>query len=339
MKWLVIAVLLLAALAAGGVWYRGYVAQQLSASLNNWILARTAEGYRVDADIAPESGGWLTAMQPLSDVTIGAPRGDWEVKLPSLSINVATWNPFRVEFVPARDIDLRYTVADEEHRIRGAIRSGRFGFNYDTGGQARSAFIRDLSGKFDSGVGLDIGNLGIDAKFDPVAASTADGKSIEIGFALDDGVISDPANLPLGNLIKRMELEAYVSGPLQPGRPSESLAAWRDAGGVLQIRHVAAQWGPLAVAAEGTLALDGGMQPLFAGTATVRGYGEAIDALAQAGLVAANQAAGAKITLAALAKPAEDGGPPEVKLPLTIQDGFLFVGPIKLAQLPRIIWQ
>jgi hypothetical protein len=81
------------------------------------------------------------------------------------------------------------------------------------------------------------------------------------------------------------------------------------------------------------------MQPLFAGTATVRGYSEAIDALAQAGLMPPNQATGAKIALAALAKPAEDGGPPAVHLPLTIQDGFLYVGPLKLARMPRIIWQ
>ncbi len=44
------------ALSGGYAWYRSYVAQQLGLALNNWILARTAEGYRIDADIAPESG-------------------------------------------------------------------------------------------------------------------------------------------------------------------------------------------------------------------------------------------------------------------------------------------
>ncbi len=110
-------------------------------------------------------------------------------------------------------------------------------------------------------------------------------------------------------------------------------------GGVLQIQRFVANWGPLAVTAEGTLALDGQMQPLFAGTATVRGYSEAIDALVQARMMAPNQATGAKIALAAMAKPADDGGPPAAKLPITIQDGFLFVGPLKLAQMPRIVWQ
>ena len=143
----------------------------------------------------------------------------------------------------------------------------------------------------------------------------------------------------LATTSQRIDLAAAVEGRLQPGRPSESLAIWRDAGGVLQIQRFAADWGPLAVTAEGTLALDGQMQPLFAGTATVRGYSEAIDALVQARMMAPNQATGAKIALAAMAKPADDGGPPAAKLPITIQDGFLFVGPLKLAQMPRIVWQ
>ncbi len=336
--WLTVAVLLLAALSGGYAWYRSYVAQQLGIALNNWILARTAEGYRIDADIAPETGGWLTAVQRLSDVAIAAPRDDWEIRLPALSISVATLDPFTVDFIPHPSFDLRYTVADAEYRIAGAIRRGTLGFTYDTSGQANSAFVRDLSGTFEGAVGLDIGSMQADAKFDPAAAG-ADGHTVKIVLGLEGATLLQPANLPLGNLIKRIEIGAYVSGPLQPGRPSESLAAWRDAGGVLQIEKLFADWGPLAVTAEGTVALDGQMQPLFAGTATVRGYSEAIDALAQAGMMQPNQATGAKIALAAMAKPADDGGPPAAKLPLTIQDGFLFVGPIKLAQMPKILWQ
>lgn len=337
--WLVIAVLLLAAPCGGYAWYRSYVAQQLAVSLNNWILARIAEGYRIDAEVGSESGGWLTAVQPLTNVAIAAPRDDWEIRLPVLAIAVETLNPFKVNFTPEPSFDLRYTVADVEYGIAGAIRKGTLGFTYDTSGQLNSVFVRSLSGKVEGAVDLDIGSLQVDTKFDPAAASAADGKTVEIDLGLDDATLLQPANLPLGNVIKRVEIGAYVSGPLQPGRPSESLAAWRDAGGVLQIQSFAADWGQLAVTAEGTLALDGSMQPLFAGTATVRGYSEAIDALVQARMMDPGGATGAKIALAAMAKPADDGGPPAAKLPITIQDGFLFVGPLRLAQMPRIVWQ
>jgi hypothetical protein len=337
--WLTVTVLLILALQAGYAWYRGYVAQQLGLNVNNWILARTAEGYSIDADFARESGNWLTVSQTLDNIIIAAPRDDWDLKVASLSINVDTTNPFKVTFVPAPALELRYTVADDEYRMTGAIRRGNLGFTYGTDGQARSVFIQDFSGKLSGPMELDIGFLQADAQIDPAPSATDGGESVGLIVGLHDLSISEPADLPLGNYISRIDLAAAVEGRLQPGRPSESLAAWRDAGGVLQIQRFAADWGALAVIAEGTLALDGQMQPLFAGTAMVRGYSEAIDALVQARMMAPNQATGAKIALAAMTKPADDGGPPAAKLPITIQDGFLFVGPLKLAQMPRIVWQ
>jgi hypothetical protein len=223
--------------------------------------------------------------------------------------------------------------------MTGAIRGGNFGFTYGTDGQARSIFIQDFSGKLSGPIGLDIGLLQADAQIDAAASAADGGKSVDLIAALQDLSISEPADLPLGNYISMINLAAALEGTLHPGRPSESLAAWRDAGGVLQIQKFVANWGPLAVTAEGTLALDGQMQPLFAGTATVRGYSEAIDALVQARMMDPGGATGAKIALSAMAKPADDGGPPAAKIPVTIQDGFLFVGPLKLAQMPRIVWQ
>ena len=337
--WLTVAVLSILALQLGYAWYRGYVAQQLGLNVNNWILARTAEGYSIDADFAQESGNWLTVSQSLDNIIIAAPRDAWDLKVVSLSINVDTTNPFKVTLVPAPTLELRYRVADDEYRMTGAIRRGNLGFTYGTDGQARSIFIRDFSGKLSGPIDLDIGLLQADAQLNPTSSAADGGTSVDLIVGLHDLSISEPANLPLGNYISGIDLAAAVEGTIQPGRPSESLAAWRDGGGVLQIQKLVANWGPLAVTAEGTLALDGQMQPLFAGTATMRGYSEAIDALVQARMMDPGGATGAKIALSAMAKPADDGGPPAAKLPLTIQDGFLFVGPLKLAQMPRIVWQ
>ena len=337
--WLVIAVLLLAALSGGYAWYRSYVAQQLGLALNNWILARTAEGYRIDADIAPESGNLATVMRGLSDVTISAPGDAWVLQVPEIYVSVSPLNPFSVKFAPDKRLEFRYTVADDNYVFTNDFREGWAGFSYDHNNQITEAYITQFWSRLNGPIGINFKSFDAQAHFDPAAPLSNDGKSVEFNFALEDATVTKPSSLPLGDLIQRVEMDAYVAGTLHPGRPSESLAAWRDAGGVLQIQRFVANWGPLAVTAEGTLALDSQMQPLFAGTATVRGYGEAIDALEQARMMAPNQATGAKIALAAMAKPADDGGPPAAKLPITIQDGFLFVGPLKLARMPRIVWQ
>jgi len=80
------------------------------------------------------------------------------------------------------------------------------------------------------------------------------------------------------------------------------------------------------------------MQPLFAGSVAVAGLGSVLDRLAQAGLVQTRSAGMAKLMFAALAAPPPDGGAPQVKLPLTVQDGYIYTGPIRLAPLKPLDW-
>ena len=46
----------------------------------------------------------------------------------------------------------------------------------------------------------------------------------------------------------------------------------------------------------------------------------------------------AKILLSVLARPSPVDGQPELTVPLTLQDGHLWIGPAKLVPLPRIEW-
>src|SRR5262245_17525991 len=335
--WIIIGLLALAALAGGYAWYRSYVAAQLGLALNNWILARTAEGYRIDADITPEPGDLVTVSRRLRNVAIVAPGGDWNLGVPQLDVSVGTFTPSSVDFHPRGRLELHYTVADQDFVLANEFAEADAGFTYDTAGAVIAAYITQSRSRFDGALGADIGTFRAEAFFDPQSGPASDSKTVKLKLSFDEAVIR--MNLPLDNSIKHAETEAYVTGMLKPGRPSESLAAWRDGGGVLQIQRFVADWGPLSITGEGTLALDAQMQPLFAGTATVRGYNEVIDALAQAGMLERGQVTGAKIALAAMSKPAEDGGPPAAKLPITIQDGYLFVGPLTLAQMPRLVWQ
>jgi hypothetical protein len=127
-------------------------------------------------------------------------------------------------------------------------------------------------------------------------------------------------------------------GMMPPLWPREALAAWRDGGGVFQLRESEISWGPLWAAGDGTLALDQAMQPLAAGTVRIAGLSETLDALTAAGMLQPDPAKLAQIMFGALARPPVEGGRPEVKLPLSIQNGFVYMGPIKLARVQPIDW-
>ena len=86
------------------------------------------------------------------------------------------------------------------------------------------------------------------------------------------------------------------------------------------------------------MALDSALQPVAALTGTFTGYDETLEALAAAKLIKPGIARIGKFALGAMARPSSSGGRPEIEAPVTLQDSWLYVGPIKLLQLPTIRW-
>ena len=132
--------------------------------------------------------------------------------------------------------------------------------------------------------------------------------------------------------------EAQLRGPVDGKGPLEALKAWRDAGGTLELRHFALDWGPLQISGNATLALDPNLQPEGAGTGEIRGFAETVDALVGQGLVKPDSGALAKAALGLLAKTPPGGGAKVLSIPLSIQRQTLYAGPFGLMKLPTIKW-
>jgi hypothetical protein len=146
--------------------------------------------------------------------------------------------------------------------------------------------------------------------------------------------------LPLGSSIRSLGATARVLGAtprLDPG----SLAAWSQDGGTVELDRASLQWGPLVLAANGTLALDRDLQPIGALTAEITGFAPAIDALVATGWVKPKEGQAVKAVLTGLV-PRHQGAAlptdPTARIPVSIHDGFIHVGPFRLAPLPAIPW-
>lgn len=139
----------------------------------------------------------------------------------------------------------------------------------------------------------------------------------------------------LGRQVERALVAARVMG--SPPRPEPaSLSAWSRDGGTVQLDSVALDWGPLKLAMNGTLALDSALQPQAALTAEVRGFQAVLDALQ--GVFRPKELAFARTMLTMLARPAGPGGEPVLTAPVTVQNQALFLGPLKVAALPPVVW-
>ncbi|MEI6559194.1 MAG: DUF2125 domain-containing protein [Rhodospirillaceae bacterium] len=144
--------------------------------------------------------------------------------------------------------------------------------------------------------------------------------------------------LPLGPLVERASFAGRLQGA--PPRPDPAaLTAWSHAGGSLAIDAAQLRWGPVTVDTSGALELDRDLQPTGSLATSVAGFGPAVDALAAAGWLRPKDVHGIKAVLTGLSPRREGGdGKPVAKLPISLHDRFVHVGPFRLVPLPAVVW-
>ena len=160
-----------------------------------------------------------------------------------------------------------------------------------------------------------------------------------LGLALNFRQVHLPIPVePLGDTIEQLDFDVTVKGGFPSGKLAQAAAAWRDAGGTIELDNLQLSWGGLGAAATGTVALDQDLQLIGGFSGAIQGYDKVLTALVQNGHMRATDAGLARIALTMLAKAGPDGKP-EIKTAFTIQNGQMFLGPAKLGRAPRITWE
>jgi hypothetical protein len=143
---------------------------------------------------------------------------------------------------------------------------------------------------------------------------------------------------PLGNAIEELDFGAKIKGAIPNGRLPEALAAWRDAGGTIELDNLGLKWGPIDATASGTIAFDQELQPVVAFSGGIEGYDQLLTALVERGQMRASDANLARIALTMLAKAGPDGKP-EIRTAFSIRNGQFFLGPARLGKAPHLTWE
>ena len=139
----------------------------------------------------------------------------------------------------------------------------------------------------------------------------------------------------LGGLTESLDLRIEAPGGLPRTMNSGDVTVWRDNGGTVEIRRLEVHHGPLDIDGDGTMALDRDLQLEAAFSLRVRGFREAVDALRAAGVIRAQAAETVKTVLSMLA--AGQGGE-RLKVPLSVQDGRFYIGPLAVGRIPTVQW-
>ncbi len=162
---------------------------------------------------------------------------------------------------------------------------------------------------------------------------------LRVAFILEGLRLPEEVARPFGPEIELVQGRIDIMGAPPRGPAREAAEAWRDSGGTVDLAGFALRWDGLDISGDGTLALDGELQPTGAMTLSVQGFVTVIDTLVARGVIRPGPAATTRTILGLMAKTPEEGGAPVLKAPLTVQKRRLFVGPVRLAELPAIAWE
>lgn len=343
----IIALLVLAALALGAASYAAFwytAAEKVRAEIARWADARRADGWLVEMQDPEVAGFPLTIDVLIAGGRLAGPEAvdRWVWELPVIHATATPWRPTHVHVsapgrhrVTARKdvvtLDAAALSADVVADTR-TIRVGDIGaegvvVGLPDGGEMSARMLRLRLAQ-----GLEQDNASV---VTPAAARDSGSVTgLRVAVTAEDVRLPEKWEPPLGPDVRKFHLNAVMDGTMNPrGALVEALTQWRDAGGAVDVRALSIDWQALKLRATGTFALDEALQPQGAATAEIEGVDKTADALIAAGVIDARAAFAAKIANQALTL---GGGP--ARLPLTIQQQKLYLGPVPLLSLKKIVW-
>lgn len=163
-----------------------------------------------------------------------------------------------------------------------------------------------------------------------------DESALDLWLQAKSVTLGPPVRSPLGPRLDEVGISASVKGALPDTLLRESVDGWRRDGGTVELTHFHVAWGALDLRANGTMALDERLRPLGAVSAEIRGYGETLTALESAQMVPPRAAAGSRLALDLLSRPDGGGGRRVVTVPVSAQNGALYLGPVHMVRLEPI---
>ena len=337
--------LILAALLAVGGGYTAYwflVAHRIEAGIADWALSQRAEKIDLSWQKMRVSGYPVAFRVDLGSAALrdGAITPSPELHIPALSGTVRPWNfadwrlaapgGFTADFSAAGGSTPAKLIAQTADGVVSIKPEGGWTLWLSLGATNVETGAPVLVGSAHTTLtvpprpspGPSHGHA------DPVMALAVEASQIKLPSAI----------APFGDTIDELDFAATEKGTIQSGKLADAVAAWRDAGGTIELDNLRLKWGALDATATGTIALDQELQPTGGFSGAIQGYDQILTALVETGQMRATDAGLARIALTFLAKTGVDGKP-EIKTAFTIQNGQMFLGPVKLGRAPRITWE
>lgn len=346
-KLAVAGLVLLFVLAGGYYAYWRYVATELEAGIDYWAADQRAHGSEV-AFVWDGISGFPFAFkarfqQP--DVKLQSPGAVLEWSSGFLAAEMSPWDLRTVRISsPAQQVARLQDERGQWRLIVAAI-SGEIKFSNAGAMRAIDAELQLPDVTLPDGLALAADQATLRLSLPETPPVDYSQPFAMVAMDVSKLLLPPKTRLLTTDPVAHASVDAIIRGPVAvPVGPAMAppltsiLADWRDRGGDIEVKSFAFAQGPLSVGGEATLALDGNLQPLGAGTVTASGLSEAVEILLRDGLIPADRAMVARATAKALERTGAEGKA-EAKFALSLQNGIVSFGPAPLVQVPPIQWE
>jgi hypothetical protein len=327
-------------------------AHLLQGEVERWLTARRAEGFTIRTGALGSAGFPFRVAVRIPDLDLATPpqKGKWTWQTPAVEISAS---PAHLSHLTL-DLSGTHTLSGpwlENPPLQFTAGKGRLTFDLNDDGAVTATQLNIETG--DGSWNTDHSHLHVDKaavrlSLNPPAetpAAPASGPvkgpmpvvSARLEVNIETLTLPGALPAPLSTTLKGVAFTADVVGPMGSGSLPKILDAWQNAGGAINLKAFTLDWPPLAIAGEGSIALDQDLQPLGAFTTRVRGFAAGIDIMVEQHRMDRKEATLAKGVLGMMSKPST-GGETEISVPLTVQDRMLSAGPLKLFEIPRVNW-
>jgi len=326
-RYLAVPLVALLVAAGGYTFYWFLTARSLQAGLDKWAAARRAQGYELGWRQENVGGFPFSFRIALTDAAIA--RGNsYHVAVPEV---VGTASPLELSrWRIAAPQGGKGTAQGIDAEIAAQSLAGEVNLGADSS-------TLDVSVRQVTGAGAAAGEIA--GHFTLPRKAPASHRDLGVAASVRVFHLTLPKPVKaLGDTIETFGADVSVMGGLPPGDWRQALAAWRDDGGTVELKQGRLQWGALRLEANGTVALDGDMQPTAALHASIVDQNALVDAAVGAGMLPKKNSLLVKLVLDLLAKDGPDGRP-RLTAPVTLQDGKLAIGRAEIGKVPRIEWK
>ena len=313
-----------------GYWF--YAKSRIQSELAAWMDSQVAAGYSIEQDLVRVSGFPYRFAVEINALAIDAPAadGDWSAEIETITahampFNLAHWiiqfdGTSRLNTVS--DTNCTYEWVSDKTLL--SIRANRRGVTQSVGAEIENLSITTIEGEQAQLESIErvVFNAMLDDDDHMRARMSLSGMTAE-ETRLDPRMIQ-----AFGTRIDTVDLDIAVSAWSALAQQGDVLD-WHRSNGSIRIENASLGWGPAQLSGTGDLAVDARALPEGRISVRITDPEALAEALVNGGIVAEGNPEEA-LRLATMMAPRSPEG---VSLPLRIQAGAVYFGPVRLGTL------